>query len=192
MVAGRQCTFDPTQRSATDMHLTGCQTLPLLHRVIKMRGNRLPTLTMRQSNGKTPQQCLLYHLIGQSVIPSQTMYRHQAGNHSTTFLGAQHSRVVAKIPHDTGLADQTAAFPRQSIVVLIPEHRSQRLILSLTPRNIRRCWGLLTQIVSLHICHNSRYVHGTCVRTALFITVFQYSIARCKYTPTYLLLESGM
>ena len=76
---------------------------------------------MRQPNEKTPQQCLLHHLMGQSVIPSQTTSTHQAGNHSITFLGVQHPRVIAKI-HDAGLADRTAAFPRQLIFVLVPEH----------------------------------------------------------------------
>jgi hypothetical protein len=37
-------------------------------------------------------------------------------------------KFIAQI-HDAGLADQTAAFPRQSIVVLVPEHRSHRQIL---------------------------------------------------------------
>ena len=71
------------------MRLTGSRTLPLLHRV-KTRGNRLPTLTMRQPNGKAPQQCLLHHLVGRSVIPNQATSRNQGGNHSLTFLGTQH------------------------------------------------------------------------------------------------------
>jgi hypothetical protein len=46
--------------------------------------------------------------------------------------------------------------------------------------------------LSLHIRHDSRYVHDTCVRMVLLGTVPKYSIARCKRTPTYLLLEPGM
>ena len=43
--------------------------------------------------------------------------------------------------------------------------------------------------LSLHICHNLQYVHGTCIRTVLLGTVPQYSIARCKFMSTYLLLS---
>jgi hypothetical protein len=57
------------------------------------------------------------------------------------------SKLIAQI-HDAKLADQTAAFPRQSIVVLVPEHRSHRRILSLTPSDIRLCRGLSTRTES--------------------------------------------
>ena len=56
------------------------RTNPLLHRVNKARGIRLPTLTICQPNENTPQQCLLHHLVGRSaMIPSRAMSRYQVG-----------------------------------------------------------------------------------------------------------------
>jgi hypothetical protein len=75
-------------------------------------------------------------------LPQQKGSGKQRGNGCWKVL-----KFIAQI-HDAGLADQTAAFPRLSIVVLVPEHRSHRQILSLAPSNIHLCRGLSTQTES--------------------------------------------
>ena len=43
--------------------------------------------------------------------------------------------------------------------------------------------------MSLHVCHDLQYVHGTCIAPCCLVPYSQYSTARCVCTPTYLLLS---